>query len=622
MNGKPSTNKERTRGRSLLRVAAVYASTSLTFLGAMNLFSAHYGFSFKLFDSLLAILLCGLPAALLFTWSHAFPGRQKFRWKELAGYAVLAGIAGFAVIKIAGLPGPFRFSAETRSIAVLPFQNLGADRGDDSFSDGVTEDIITQLARISDLKVISRTSVMAYKNAAKSLPKIGEELGVRFILEGSVRREGDRVRIVGQLIDAARDEHLWAETYDRPMTDILAVQGEVARRIAQDLRARLTPGEKARLKKKTTVNPEAYAFYSRGREYYYKYTPEDNEQAIILFRKAAEIDPAFAPAWAGLGDAFAMGWRYGSPEDSLATAVEMSRKALSLDPDLAEGHKALGLALESQGNVAEGLESYYRAVALNPNYAPVVANIGSINASMGRFDEAIKWLRKSVEIQPGFARFYALVGLQYFNLGLDGPARIWLKRSLEFQPSFVFPEMLLATLSLYEGRTDEVRAGIAKILTAHPGEPNALNIAGDVELLAGRYADALPYYKDLVQATSTTGAPGNKLAYVLLKTGDRTAAERILDESLAGCQANPGMKDPWSPLRFYIAEAQAVRGNVKEALDWLEKAVDGGYSDRWISVDPLLENIRSDPRFIAVTKRLDKRLAEMRANVQAMDLDR
>ncbi|MHB8094831.1 MAG: tetratricopeptide repeat protein [Candidatus Aminicenantales bacterium] len=622
MNGKPSTKKETTRGRSLLRVAAVYASTSLTFLGAVNLFSAHYGFSFKLFDSLLAVLLCGLPAALLFTWIHALPGRQKFRWRELAGYAVLAGIAGFAVIKIAGLPGPFRFSAATRSIAVLPFQNLGADQGEDSFSDGVTEDIITQLARISDLKVISRTSVMTYKKTAKSLPRIGEELGVSFILEGSVRRDGDRVRIVGQLIDAAKDEHLWAETYDRPLTDILAVQGEVARRIAQDLRARLTPGEKARLKKKVTVNPEAYAYYSRGREYYYKYTPEDNEQAITLFRKAVENDPSFAPAWAGLGDAFAMGWRYGSEKASLETAVEMSRKALSLDPDLAEGHKALGLALESQGNVAEGLESYYRAVALNPNYAPVVANIGSINASMGRFDEALKWLRKSVELQPGSARFYALVGLQYFNLGLDGPAGSWIERSLEFQPGFIFPEMLLATLSLYGGKRDEARESIGRILAAHPGEPNALNIAGDVELLAGKYAAALPYYRDLVQATSTTGAPGNKLAYVLLKTGDRATAERILDESLAGCQANPGMKDPWSPLRLYIAEAQAVRGNVKKALDWLEKAVDGGYSDRWISVDPLLENIRSDPRFVAITERLDKRLADMRTNVETMELDR
>jgi len=621
MAGKAGTKKIPSRGRALRHAAAVYLTSSMSLLGATNLLSAHYGFSHKLFDSLLAILLCGLPASFLFTWFHVLPGKQKFLKKEIAAYAGLAVILGFAVFTIVGRPGPFRFSPETRSIAVLPFQNLGDDAADDSFSDGITEDIITQLARISDLKVISRTSVMAYRNTDKSLPLIGKELGVSFILEGSVRRQGDKVRIVGQLIDASRDAHLWAENYDRPLTDILAVQGEVAQRIAQELRARLTPGEKARLEKKkeAKVNPEAYAFYTRGREYYYRYTPEDNEQAIVLFRKAVEIDPAFAPAWAGLGDAFAMGWRFGSETSSLETAVEMSRKALDLDPDLAEAHKALGLALESMGRVTEGLQSYYDAVALNPNYAPVVANIGSILSSMGKFDEALRWLRKSVDLQPGFARYYAQVGLQYFNLGLDENARTWLKRSIEFQPGFIFPEMLLASLPLYEGKADEVRESIGKILAARPGEPNALNIAGDAELLAGRYAAALPFFKELVDLTSPTGAPGNKLGFVLLKTGERAAGENMLEASLAGCRRNPGYNDPWSPLRFYEAEALAVQGKTKEALDALEKSVDGGFAERWLLIDPLLEHLRSEPRYVEIKASLERRLADMRRKVQEME---
>jgi len=152
--------KKISRGRKLLKTAAVYATSSLSLLGAVNLFSLHYGFSFKLFDSILAVLLCGLPAVLAFTWFHVLPGRQKFRAGEIVLYAVLAVAAAVAVTKIAGLPGPFRFSQAAKSIAVLPFQNLGEDKTDDSFSDGVTEDIITQLARIADLKVISRTSVM------------------------------------------------------------------------------------------------------------------------------------------------------------------------------------------------------------------------------------------------------------------------------------------------------------------------------------------------------------------------------------------------------------------------------------------------------------------------------
>lgn len=620
MTGKTAKKKTPSRGRTLRHAAAVYFTSSMSILGATNLFSAHYGFSFKLFDSLLAVLLCGLPATLIFTWFHVLPGRQKFLKKEIAAYAVLGVIAAVAVFIIVGLPGPFRFTAATRSIAVLPFQNLGDDSSDGFLSDGITEDIIAQLARIGDLKVISRTSVMGYKKTEKSLPEIGKELGVSFILEGSIRRQGDKVRIVGQLIEASRDEHLWAKTYDRPLTDLLSVQGEVAQQIALDLRARLTPGEKARLRKKkeAKVDPEAYAFYARGREYYYRYTPEDNRQAIALFKKAAEIDPAFAPAWAGLGDATAMGWRFGAEEASLEAAVEMSRKALDLDPDLAEGHKALGLALESMGRTMDGLQSYYDAVALNPNYAPVVANIGSILSSMGKFDEAIRWLRKSVDLQPGFSRYYALVGLQYFNLGIDEEARSWLRRSLDFQPDYLFPEMLLVSISLYEGKADEARASIAKVLAARPGEPNALNIAGDIELLAGRFEDALPFYRALVEATSPTGAPGNKLGYILLKTGNKSAGEKMVETSLAGCRENPGYKDPWSPLRFYAAEALAIQGRTEEALAELEKSVDGGYGERWLLIDPLLESLRSEPRFVEVESRLEKRLAEMRENVKKL----
>jgi len=622
MTGIRDAKKKVSKGRRLSHTAAIYVSSSLTLLGVTDLMSRHYGFSFKLFDSVLAVLICGFPAALVFSGRHSPPGKQKFVWKETALYAALIVAAGITVLKISGLPGPFRFSPETRSVAVLPFQNMGDQKEDEYFSDGVTEDIITQLAQIADLKVISRTSVMAYKNTTKSLRRIGVELGVRFILEGSVRRENDRVRIVGQLIDASDDRHLWADTYNRPMTDILAVQGEVARQIAQDLRTRLTPSEKNRLGKKAKVNPEAYAFYSRGREYYYKYSREDNDQAINLFRKAVDLDPAFAPAWAGLGDAYAMRWRYGYPAETLDTAVEMSRKALDLAPDLAEGYKALGLAQESKGLVQEGLESYYRAVAINPNYAPVVANIGSINYSMGRYDEALKWLRKSVDLQPGFARFYALAGLQYINLGLDVPARSWLERSLEFQPGFIFPEMLLALCSIHEGKMDEARERIGKILAAHPEESNALNVAGDVELLSGRFREALPYYEKLVELTSPVGSPGNKLAFALMKAGHRSRAEQILAESLSGCLENPGLKHPWSPVHYDIAAAYAVQGNFNEALSRLEKAVDGGYGDRWMFIDPLLENLRSDPRFAAVKDKLEKRLAEMRDNVKKTGLDR
>ena len=254
-----------------------------------------------------------------------------------------------------------------------------------------------------------------------------------------------------------------------------------------------------------------------------------------------------------------MAWRLGSPIETLETAVEMSRKALAIDPDLAEGYKAMGLAQETMGLTKEGLDSYYKAVALNPNYAPVVANIGSIKSMMGKYDEALKWLRKTVELQPGFARFYALVGLQLGYLGMGGQARTWLERSLEFQPEFIFPEMVLANLDAMEGKLDEAGERISKILSAHPDEPNALNVAGDVELLAGRFKNAIPHFQKLAELTSLTGAPGNKLAFALLKTGDHSQAAEILAENLSACLSSSRLNDPWSPLRFYVAEIMTVQ---------------------------------------------------------------
>ena len=184
---------------------------------------------------------------------------------------------------------------------MLPFQNLSPDPENAYFADGITEDILTQLAKVGDLKVIARTSVMQYKGSRKPMREIARELGVATLLEGSVRRAGTRVRIVGQLIDARTEQHLWAETYDRELADIFAIQSEVAEQIAAALKATLTPADKERIAQRPTANIEAYDFYVQGRERYYRYRKEDNDQAIELFRKALVIDPRFALATGGTG---------------------------------------------------------------------------------------------------------------------------------------------------------------------------------------------------------------------------------------------------------------------------------------------------------------------------------
>ncbi len=285
----------------------------------------------------------------------------------------IAAVALVAVALIAlylFLP-PKTASVERKSIAVLPFKNLSEEKENEYFSDGITEDIITQISKIGDLKVISRTSVMQYKNKEKSLREIGKELGVATVLEGSVRRAGNQLRIVAQLIDASSDEHLWAETYDRELTQIFAIQSDVAQKIAAALKAKLSPAEKERIEKKPTENLTAYDYYLKGREYYYHYRKQDNENAIELFKRALELDPSYALACAGLGDAYGQRFiKFGFNDAWLDSSIVTSTRAISLNPSLAEGYKALGLAYMAKGGHRKSLEANRKAVELNPSYYP------------------------------------------------------------------------------------------------------------------------------------------------------------------------------------------------------------------------------------------------------------
>jgi non-specific serine/threonine protein kinase len=233
---------------------------------------------------------------------------------------------------------------DSKSIAVLPFDNLSPDPENEYFSLGITEDIITQLSKIPDLRVTSRTSAMRYQDSEKSVREIAQELQVASILEGSVRRVGNQVRITAQLVDAKTDEHLWAETYDREIEDIFAIQSDVAEQIASSLKVELSPEDRARIERKPTENLTAYDYYLKGRDQYYSYSREDNERAIEFFNEALDVDPDYARAHGGLADAYAQRWLwYGFGEEWLDSAIEESSKAVALDPDLAETYQAEGL---------------------------------------------------------------------------------------------------------------------------------------------------------------------------------------------------------------------------------------------------------------------------------------
>ncbi|KPJ61497.1 MAG: hypothetical protein AMJ46_02155 [Latescibacteria bacterium DG_63] len=492
-----------------------------------------------------------------------------------------------------------------KSIAVLPFTSLSDSKEDEYFSDGTTEDIITQLSRIGELKVISRTSVMKYKNSEKSIREIGRELSVATVLQGSVRRAGDRVRIVSQLVDARTDEHLWAETYDREMKDIFAIQSDVAQNIATALRAKLSPTVKMRLERKPTENLEAYDYYLKGREYYYRYRKQDNENAIELFKKALDLDPNYALAYAGLGDAYGQRTgRFGLEASWLDEAIEISQKALSIDPSCPEAYKALGLAYMAKGKRHKALEAYEKAVELNPNFYPAVGNIATTNFALGEYGEALKWSKKAVSLNPTFAFAYSNVGYVYMSLDNYEEAENWFRKALELQPDLTYAHREFVYLYLARGEHENARKHSQKALSIAPDDVDSLLWAGDTELSAGDFKKAERYYRRALDLYST-GSPGatgicviTSLACVCWKTDRQEEARRLFDQGLELARKLTEEGDESRQLPYYVAAIYAIQGKKDEAYLWLQKAIDVGWRDYRISMrDPLVENLHDDEQY-------------------------
>jgi len=511
-----------------------------------------------------------------------------------------------------------------KSIAVLPFKSMSENKEDEYFSDGTTEDIITQLSKIGELKVISRTSVMRYKRTDKTLREIGRELDVATILEGSVRRAGNRVRIVSQLVDVRTDEPIWAETYDREMKDIFAIQSDVAENIATALKAKLSAEVRERIERKPTENLEAYDYYLKGREYYYRYRKQDNENAIELFKRALALDPNYALAYAGLGDAYSQRTgRFGLEAAWLDSAIEVSEKAISIDPSCAEAHKSLGLAYMAKGWRRKALEAYRKSVELNPNYYPAVGNIGTTNLAIGEYGEALKWAKKGLALNPTFAFSYSNVGYVYMCLDNNVEAERWLHKALELQPDFIYPHREFVYMYLSQGNTVKARTHSLKALSLAPDEVDSLVWAGDVELYSGNLIEAKQHYERAMDLCSkeTSGVTrivvAGCLGYINWKTERREEAEELFRHALGLAEGLLREGDESRQVPYYIASIKATQGNKEDAYLWLERAIDAGWRDyRLGSVDPLMENLRDDERYKLMMATVKGMIDQMRRRVE------
>jgi serine/threonine protein kinase/tetratricopeptide (TPR) repeat protein len=551
--------------------------------------------------------------------------------KTVVKQSRLPWIIAAAVIVLA-LIGVFLFypksttSSNSKTIAVLPFNNLSGSQEDEYFSDGIMEDILTQLSKIGDLNVISRTSVMQYKGTKKLLKEIGKELGAGVLLEGSVRRSGNRIRIVSQLIDAQTDKHIWADTYDREMKDVFVIQSDVAEKIASALKAKLSPAEKERIEKKPTDNIDAYGYYLKGRDYYYRYKKQDNETAIELFKRAIELDANYALAWAGLGDAYGQRPVLFSFDVSwLDSSIAASKKALALDANSAEAYKALGVAYLYKGFMNRSLEANLKAVELNPNYNTAVANIGVTYLNKGELDKAFVWTKKTIVISPTFVRFHLGLGQIYLVLGDLERADELLKKGLELQPGDVETSYYMACLYVLEGKDQQAKDQMKAAVISNPENSRVLDYAGQIAGYTGDFALAKQYYRSAIQVntsfdTDPYATSGIGLGQILLRDGERSEAEKLLAKAanLQEKQVHEG--DEYCGAPYFLAGIRSIERKKDDAYTWLQKAIDAGWRDCQLALrDPWLENLRDDERFRQMMAQVKAKLDEMRKRVEEIE---
>jgi TolB-like protein/Flp pilus assembly protein TadD len=464
--------------------------------------------------------------------------------------------------------GPGGSSVPGKSIAVLPFDNLSRDPDNAYFAEGVQDEILTRLAKVADLKVISRTSTQKYKSAPDNLREIAKQLGVFNILEGSVQRAADQVRVTVQLINAATDAHLWAETYDRKLTDIFAVESDIAKTIADTLQAKLTGLEKRAIAAQPTDDTEAHEFYLRGRYFWNKRTGPDLRRAIDYFKQAIGKDPNFALAYAGLADSYVLLSTYsaGSPGESFPPAKAAAKKALELDDTLAEAHTSLGQVLVCYDlDFANSTKEFERAITLNPNYATAHHWYGSgPPLSLGEFDRAIAELERARQLDPLSLIINADLGVGLYTARRYDEAIAQLRKTIEMDPRFYF---------------------------AHWNLGVALELKGELR-------DALSEYKKAAELDDDPVVLG-LIAHAYGKLGERDKALGLLT------QLQQLAAHRYVPFGTFAGIYLAL-GEKDKAIEYLEHAFRerGGPEISGLKVDPMLDPLRGDPRFEVLVQKV------------------
>jgi len=453
----------------------------------------------------------------------------------LAIAAVLLLVAGIIFFRLKSGANFSRIrSAEAppKSIAVLPFDNLSRDPENAYFSEGIQDEILTRLAKTAELKVISRTSTQRFKSSPDNLPQIAQQLGVENILEGSVQKPGDQVRVNVQLIHAATDTHLWAETYDRKLTDVFAVESEIAKAIAERLKANLTGTAEHVLASRPTENPEAHQLYMKGRYFWNKRTTENLKKAIDYFEQAIGKDPAYALAYSGLADVHAVLPYYAAtpPKDDAQKALAAARKAVELDESLAEAHTSLANALVLNLQFSASLPEFERAIEQNPNYATAHHWYGEQLQNEGQFDEAVAELRRAQELDPLSLVINCVLGSTLAVAGRNDEAMKQLRKTMEMDPTFDLTPWFLGQVYEDKGQLVEAITQYEKATQLNP-DPAVQASLARAYALAGRKQEARKILESLTTASRQRYIPAYSLAVIYLSLGDKEETLRLLEKS-------------------------------------------------------------------------------------------
>ena len=544
------------RRRHVVRVGIAYVVGGVAVGGAAEIFLPGLGAPDWVLRTVLGLLVLGLPLAVVLAWAYDITPEGI----ERAGPSEVGSIAPSTVME--GTPkAPSAVKpADPHRLAILPFANIHAERDEDYFADGMTEELISVISRIHGLDVIARTSVMAYRDTTKSVSEIGRELNVGTVLEGSVRKAADQLRITVQLIDVETQGHLWSSDYDREMREVFRVQADVARNVAEALEITLLGAEEQRIARAPTDNLEAYDLYLVGRHHLNKRTDTGLRKAIEQFGKATALDPSFAPAYAGLADAYVLaGIGYAAIPDALSRANEAAIRALELDSELSEAHTSLGYVRLNRDWEWETAEAEFaRAIELNPSDAK--AHQWDAHAALyrRRLVEAGRRADRARALDPLSVMIQNESGWPLYFGGDYGAAMERFQQAVSMDPSFA---------------------------TAH------FNI-GNIHEAEGRLEEAIGCFRRAVDLSGRTALIVSCLGAALARAGKPDEARPILEELRA--QADKG-----AALSMWIAAVHEALGERTEALDELERALEQrepmlmGLDAPWLP----FTSLRDEPRY-------------------------